>query len=73
MGTVTLQYQTTISGGRPQFAYDAVKLGYDFSSSKSYYAVGSPSVSYTGDKITVNFQAQFGILVDEAVVEFTPY
>ena len=36
------------------------------------YAVGSPSVSYTGDKITVNFPAQFGILVDEAVVEFTP-
>ena len=72
LGTVTLQYQTTISGGRPQFAYDTVKLGYDFSSSKSHYAVGSPSVSYTGDKITVNFPAQFGILVDEAVVEFTP-
>lgn len=72
LGTVTLQYQTMVSGGRPQFAYDTVKMGYDFSSSKSYYAVGSPSVNYTGDKITVYFPAQFGILVDEAVVEFTP-
>ena len=73
LGTVTLQYQIIIAGGRPQFAYDTVKLGYDFTSSTSYYSIGSPSVDFTGDKITVYFPAQFGLLIDEAIVEFTPY
>ena len=73
MGTVTLEYQIMIAGGRPQFAYETVKLGYDFTSSTTYYSIGSPSVDFTGDRITVYFPAQFGILIDEAVVEFTPY
>lgn len=73
LGTVTLEYQIMIAGGRPQFAYETVKLGYDFTSSTTYYSIGSPSVDFTGDRITVYFPAQFGILIDEAVVEFTPY
>lgn len=37
------------------------------------YAVSSPTVDFSGDKIIVTFTAQFGIIYDYAVVEFTPY
>lgn len=73
LGTVTISYQTMIQGGRPQFAYDTVYLGYDVSHGPSYYAISYPIIDYSGDKITVTFTAQFGILYDEAVAVFTPY
>lgn len=73
IGTVTISYQTMVVGGRPQFAYDTVYLGYDVSHGPSYYAISYPSIDYSGDKITVTFTAQFGILYDEAVAVFTPY
>ena len=62
-----------VLGGRPQFAYDTVYLGYDFTSSSTYYIIFSPSVDFSGDKITVTFTAQFAPLYDYAVVEFTSY
>ena len=73
LGPVTLQYKTIIGGGRPQFAYDTVKLGYDFRNKDSYYAIDTPMINFTPDKIVVRFPAQFGILADYATVEFKPY
>ena len=73
LGPVTLQYKTIIAGGRPQFAYDTTKLGFDFTASTTYFYVGNPTIEFTGDKITVIFPAQQGLLYDYAIVEFTPY
>ena len=72
VGTVTLEYETVVQGGRPQFVYDSTYLGWDLSL-PNYYVLSDPTIKYTGDLITVTFVASMGSVIrNNIVVKFTP-
>lgn len=70
IGTVTLEYKTQIIGGRPQFVYDECYMGWDVTD--TLYKFDSPSISFSGDLITVHFVLQYFFLTERVSVSFTP-
>lgn len=70
MGTVTLQYQTEIQGGRPQFVYDRRYLGNI--QLNTYWNLDSSHVEFSGDRITVFFDFSYGAFTESAVAYFYP-
>lgn len=72
LGTITLQYQTDIQGGRPQFLYDRCYLGNI--QLNTYWNLDSSHTEFSGDKITVYFDFSFGgMFTESAVAYFYPY
>lgn len=69
VGTVTLEYQTWIQGGRTQFAYDTCKVGHSLS---TYWFLEESYTDFTGDRIGVYFSFVFGSMQDYAWVYFYP-
>ena len=69
-GTVTLQYQTIILGGRPQFAYDTCYLRTP--NITTYWSLEKSDVDFTGDRIGVYFSFVYGTFQDHSWVYFTP-
>ena len=70
VGTVTLQYQTDIKGGRPQFLYDTCYLGHP--NITTYWKLETSNVKFSGDRISVYFSFIYGSLQDHAWVYFYP-
>lgn len=70
IGTVTLEYKTQIISGRPQFVYDECKIGWNVTD--TLYKFDSPSISFSGDLITVYFVLQYFFLTERVSVSFTP-
>lgn len=70
VGTIKLQYQTWVQGGRTQFAYDTCKLGHP--QLNTYWTLESSNVSFSGDKISVYFSFIYGAFQDHAWVYFYP-
>lgn len=70
VGTITLQYQTDIQGGRPQFLYDTCYLSHP--SITTYWQLETSNVEFSGDKISVYFSFIYGPLQDHAWVYFYP-
>lgn len=70
MGEITLQYQTQIVGGRPQFAYDTCYLSHP--KLYTYWKLDESGVIFTGDKITVYFYFSFYTFSDYCEVVFKP-
>ncbi|MDD6221908.1 MAG: hypothetical protein PUB14_03650 [Lachnospiraceae bacterium] len=70
VGTITLQYQTIIQGGRPQFAYDTCYLSHP--KLTTYWSLKSSNMDFSGDKIGVYFSFVYGIFQDHAWVYFKP-
>ena len=62
VGTITLQYQTDIQGGRPQFLYDKCHLSYP----------NLITYHFSGDCISVYFSFVNGEMKDHAWVYFYP-
>lgn len=62
VGTITLQYQTDIQGGRPQFLYDKCYLSYP----------NLITYHFSGDCISVYFSFVNGEMKDHAWVYFYP-
>ena len=62
VGTITLQYQTDIHGGRPQFLYDKCHLSYP----------NLITYHFSGDCISVYFSFVNGEMKDHAWVYFYP-
>lgn len=62
VGTITLQYQTGIQGGRPQFLYDKCHLSYP----------NLITYHFSGDCISVYFSFVNGEMKDHAWVYFYP-
>ncbi len=72
LGNATLVYKTQIIGGRPQFLYSTVKLGWNITAS-GWRLMGNPVIDYSNDCIKVNFSLnKYGILNDSAHVYFYP-
>ena len=70
VGTVTLQYQTDIKGGRPQFLYDTCYLGHP--NITTYWKLETSNVKFSGDRISVYFSFTYGSFQDHAWVYFYP-
>lgn len=70
VGTITLQYQTDIQGGRPQFLYDTCYLSHP--NLNTYWTLESSDVEFTGDRIGVYFSFFYGVFQDHAWVYFYP-
>lgn len=70
VGTITLEYQTIISGGRPQFVYDTCKLSHP--NLNTYWNLDTSKVDFSGDKIGVYFSFSFVAFQDDAWVYFRP-
>ena len=70
VGTVTLQYQTDIKGGRPQFLYDTCYLGHP--NITTYWKLETSNVKFSGDRIRVYFSFTYGSFQDHAWVYFYP-
>ena len=70
VGTITLEYQTQIVGGRPQFAYSSCSLSHP--NLDTYWALEESTVSFSGDCIKVYFSFVFGPFQDYAWVYFYP-
>lgn len=70
VGTITLEYQTIMSGGRPQFAYDTCKLSHP--NLNTYWDLETSKVEFSGDRIGVYFSFIFGAFQDHAWVYFRP-
>ncbi|WP_323088192.1 hypothetical protein [Allobaculum sp. JKK-2023] len=70
IGYVTLQYQTQVIGGRPQFAYDTCLL----STPVAYngWQCTSSYASYSGDMIKVYGTFVFGAFQEQGVATFRP-
>ena len=62
VGTITLQYQTDIQGGRPQFLYDKCHLSYP----------NLITYHFSGDCISVYFSFVNGEMKDHAWIYFYP-
>ena len=70
VGTVTLQYQTDIKGGRPQFLYDTCYLGHP--NITTYWKLETSNVKFSGDRISFYFSFTYGSFQDHAWVYFYP-
>lgn len=70
VGTVTLQYQTDIKGGRPQFLYDTCYLGHP--NITTYWKLETSNVKFSGDRISVYLSFTYGSFQDHAWVYFYP-
>ena len=70
VGTVTLQYQTDIQGGRPKFLYDTCYLSHP--NITTYWKLETSKVEFSGDRIGVYFSFIYGSLQDHAWVYFYP-
>ena len=70
VGTITLQYQTDIQGGRPQFLYDTCYLSHP--SITTYWKLETSNVEFSGDRIGVYFSFIYGSFQDHAWVYFYP-
>lgn len=70
VGTITLQYQTDIQGGRPQFLYDTCYLSHP--NITTYWSLETSHVEFSGDRIGVYFSFIYGPLQDHAWVYFYP-
>lgn len=64
-GTLTLQYQTDILGGRPQFLYDRC-----YPELQPYLTLEYSSVHFSGDRITVYFTFSDGDVMEHALISF---
>lgn len=71
IGQQTIQYKTVVQGGRPQFAYDTVKLS-KVGNLDTYYTLTSSRVSFSGDVITVYFDLAYGDFFAQATATFRP-
>ncbi|WP_434689139.1 hypothetical protein [Hungatella sp. SB206] len=69
VGTITLNYQTQIIGGRPQFIYDTCE--YEISS-VGLNVITITDVVYSNDNIRITFSIRLGPSYDVATVNFTP-
>lgn len=70
VGTITLQYQTDIQGGRPQFLYDTCYLSHP--NITTYWKLETSNVEFSGDRIGVYFSFIYSSLQDHAWVYFYP-
>ena len=70
VGTITLQYQTDIQGGRPQFLYDRFYLSHPYLT--TYWTLEYSTVNFSGDCISVYFSFIYGAMQDHAWVYFYP-
>jgi hypothetical protein len=70
VGTITLQYQTDIKGGRPQFLYDTCYLGHP--NITTYWKLETSNVKFSGDRISVYLSFTYGSFQDHAWVYFYP-
>ena len=70
VGTITLQYQTDIQGGRPQFLYDKCYLSHP--NLTTYWILDYSTVNFSGDCISVYFSFVYGVMQDHAWVYFYP-
>lgn len=70
VGTITLQYQTEIQGGRPQFLYDKCYLKPNVT---TYWSIDESHSEFSGDRIAVYFTFTYwGQFYETAVVYFYP-
>lgn len=70
VGTITLQYQTEIQGGRPQFLYDKCYLKPNVT---TYWSIDESHSEFSGDRIAVYFTFTYwGQFYEMAVVYFYP-
>ena len=60
VGTITLQYQTDLQGGRPQFLYDTYYLSYP--NVTTYWQLETSNVEFSRDRIGVYFSFIYGSL-----------
>lgn len=67
---ISLQYQTDIQGGRPQFLYDTCYLSHP--SITTYWKLETSNVEFSGDRIGVYFSFIYGSFQDHAWVYFYP-
>lgn len=70
VGTITLQYQTDVQGGRPQFLYDRCYLSHP--NLTTYWNLEYSTVNFSGDCISVYFSFVYGVMQDHAWVYFYP-
>lgn len=71
-GKCTLTYKTEVLGGRPQFVYSTVTVGESWSSNVKYYVISLPSITFSGDEVTIRYTAQIGLIQDVITVVFHP-
>lgn len=70
VGSITLQYQTDIVSGRPQFQYSTCYLSTP--NITTYWKMDNSYVEFSGDLIRVYFHFSYGDFSDYAWVSFTP-
>ena len=70
VGSITLQYQTDIVSGRPQFQYDTCFLSTP--NITTYWKMDNSYVEFSGDLIRVYFHFSYGDFSDYAWVSFYP-
>lgn len=70
VGTITLQYQTDIQGGRSQFLYDRCYLSHPYLT--TYWTLEYSTVNFSGDCISVYFSFIYGVMQGHAWVYFYP-
>lgn len=71
IGTVTLQYQTQIIGGRPQFVYDTCYIGRP--TAYNGWLLTESHATFSGDTIQVFATFEFSYFIESGVATFRPY